>query len=112
MATHRTNVKKKAAQNTGFRCVHCHAQIPPHTGGGFRNHCPHCLHSVHVDVLPGDRAADCGGLLVPIAVDYHSKKGYQLIHRCTRCGATRRNRTATNTHSPDNPDRLIALMAP
>ena len=36
--------------------------VPEGAGSGHRNHCPNCLHSLHVDVEPGDRASDCGGL--------------------------------------------------
>ena len=31
-----------------------------------RDHCNYCLHSLHVDITPGDRLNDCKGLLVPI----------------------------------------------
>lgn len=27
----------------------------------FWNHCPNCLSSKHVDEMPGDREAKCGG---------------------------------------------------
>ena len=36
--------------------------VPEGAGSGHRNHCPNCLHSLHVDVEPGDRASECGGL--------------------------------------------------
>ena len=36
-----------------FTCEHCGREVH---GNGYTNHCPHCLHSKHVDVNPGDRA--------------------------------------------------------
>ena len=37
-------------------------------GTQHRNHCPNCLTSLHLDNEPGDRAADCGGQMEPVAV--------------------------------------------
>lgn len=37
-------------------------------GSGHRNHCPNCLSSLHLDDEPGDRTADCGGVMDPVAV--------------------------------------------
>ena len=51
--------RSRRAENTGFACVHCSAPVPANTDGHYRNHCPHCLWSLHVDELPGDRASDC-----------------------------------------------------
>lgn len=98
--------------NQGFSCVHCGAEVPPLSNGSYRNHCPHCLHSLHVDVNPGDRASDCGGLLVPEAVEHNSKKGWVIVHRCRRCGAERRNRAALDDPQlPDDFDVLVAVAA-
>ncbi|WDF05905.1 RNHCP domain-containing protein [Shouchella hunanensis] len=33
--------------------------------GSYRNHCPFCLYSKHQDIIPGDRASTCGGLMEP-----------------------------------------------
>ena len=38
------------------------------TGTQHGNHCPNCLTSLHLDNEPGDRAADCGGQMEPVAV--------------------------------------------
>ena len=43
-----------------FTCGQCGAAV---TGDGYTNHCPLCLWSRHVDINPGDRAAECGGLM-------------------------------------------------
>ena len=46
-----------------FTCKVCgRLCTPENTGSQHRNHCPNCLSSLHVDIEPGDRAADCGGL--------------------------------------------------
>jgi hypothetical protein len=41
-----------------------------------------------------------------------TKKGWQLIHRCTRCGAQRANRITFDTLQPDDLDAVIRLMQP
>jgi len=73
-----------------FTCTNCGALV---RGDGYTNHCPQCLFSKHVDVNPGDRLGDCGGLMQPIEVATRKGSLY-LVHRCLACGATRRNRTA------------------
>ena len=97
--------------NQPFTCLHCGADVPPLAKGGIRNHCPYCLHSLHVDVNPGDRAADCGGLLEPILVEYSGKKGWVIVHRCLRCGALRRNKAALDDqNAPDDYELLLGLV--
>jgi len=95
----------RKTENTGFICVNCGAEIPPLTNGSYRNHCKICLYSLHADNLPGDRASNCLGLLYPAGITYSGKKGYQIIHRCKKCGAEKVNRAA-----PDDMDAVIALM--
>ena len=56
-----------------------------------RDHCNHCLYSIHIDITPGDRANDCLGLLVPINVLEDSKKGQVIIYKCNKCGKIIRN---------------------
>jgi hypothetical protein len=51
------------------------------------------LWSKHVDIHPGDRAAACRGLMAPDALRYERDR-FVLVHRCTVCGVTRRNRTS------------------
>lgn len=77
-------------RDEGFSCAHCgHVTLPG--GATVRDHCPRCLHSLHVDRVPGDRANPCKGLLVPTALE--TVAGQTLIHyRCERCGETHRNR--------------------
>lgn len=73
-----------------FRCLVCGAAV---RGDGYTNHCPRCLWSRHVDVAPGDRAADCGGLMRPVGVEARAHD-VVLTHVCELCGHRRRNRTA------------------
>ena len=73
-------------RDEAFLCLRCGHEVP--TGGArVRDHCPRCLFSQHVDRVPGDRAADCGGLLEPVGLD-----GPVIQYRCQRCGHTARNR--------------------
>jgi hypothetical protein len=64
-----------------------------------------------VDINPGDRANDCGGILRPIQTLPDPKKGFVIIHRCERCGAVVRNKAALEGDTPDDNDLLIRLTA-
>lgn len=46
-----------------------------------------------MDVNPGDRAAECGGLMRPIAV---TRKGedWAIVQQCDRCGVVRQCKSA------------------
>lgn len=95
--------------NNAFTCEHCQATVPPLSNGSVRNHCPHCLHSKHVDVFPGDRACDCLGVMAPVGLEQSGKKGWVIVHRCLRCGQSGKNRAALDDPVPDDWDTLIAL---
>ena len=70
-----------------FQCLHCGTLV---SGNGFTNHCPACLWSRHVDVNPGDRAAECGGAMRPIG--HETVRGrIMILQRCEVCGFERRN---------------------
>lgn len=101
----------KKTENSGFCCQYCGCQVSPLTNGSCRNHCPDCLHSRHVDVDPGDRRSDCGGLMEPIRVIWKSGKGWQVVHRCQACGHTRPNRIAMDGRQPDNWATIVELSA-
>lgn len=73
-----------------FECGHCGCAV---RGSGYTNHCPRCLWSRHVDVLPGDRLADCCGLMEPVGVLYEGGE-YTVAQRCVVCGRMWRNRTS------------------
>ena len=85
-----------------FDCLNCGEPVE---GDGYTNHCPRCLHSRHVDVNPGDRASDCGGLMAPVALEHDGKKGFVILHRCERCGHEKKNRAAPD----DDPEELSSL---
>lgn len=97
--------------NQPFSCAVCAREVPPLTSGGYRNHCPYCLHSLHVDVNPGDRANPCGGVLEPVGVE-QGKRGWVIVHRCRDCGEVRRNRAALDDPGvSDDYDLIIELSA-
>jgi hypothetical protein len=85
-----------------FTCLHCAAAV---RGTGYTNHCPRCLWSRHVDVNPGDRAAECCGAMEPIGA-LSERAGIVLVQCCVACGHTRRNRTAAD----DDRDAVLALF--
>lgn len=100
----------RKTENVPFVCAHCGTAVSALNNGSFRNHCPACLYSAHVDEFPGDRASECGGLMEPVGVDYHSAKGYMVLHRCTTCGGTGRNKIAVDCRQPDDMDLVRQLM--
>lgn len=97
------------ALDEAFTCAVCGAEVPA-GGRRPRDHCPFCLRSLHVDVVPGDRAAGCGGVLEPIAV-VRTGSGADLEYRCARCGAARRNRVLDDVVPPDDPAALRVVAA-
>ncbi len=96
-----TELKKFQKRVENFVCGHCGEEV---VGDGYTNHCPNCLWSKHVDVNPGDRAEECGGLMEPIAVEIEQGE-YKIIHKCTVCGAIRRCKRAEK----DNFEAILAL---
>ena len=101
----------RKSENTGFKCENCGRQVEPVTNGSYRNHCPYCLCSKHVDVMPGDRASECGGIMEPVGADYNGAKGWMIIHRCRVCGHTVRNKVAENTVQSDSRELLMKLVS-
>ena len=89
-----------------FTCDYCGEKVTK-LGYSCRNHCPHCLHSKHVDKNPGDRQEECHGDLEPIRLEVNGKKGYIIIFKCKKCGAIRKNKVAKD----DNMDLIIKLSA-
>lgn len=66
---------------------------------------PHCLVSLHVDDCPGDRAANCGGIMEPISIWVRKNGEWAIIHRCRRCRRLSFNRIAAD----DNPVKLMSI---
>ena len=77
-------------RDEAFDCQSCGAEVQQ-GGARVRDHCPNCLFSLHVDVVPGDRASDCGKLLEPVGLEV---VGQQTViqYRCQSCGHLQRNR--------------------
>lgn len=95
------------ARDEDFTCAHCEAAVPAH-GRTARDHCPHCLRSLHVDVVPGDRAARCSGILDPVGVERRGAR--TMIHyRCRSCGHEGVNQALVDGDPPDDWDQVIAL---
>jgi len=91
----------------GFNCSHCQkfVSIDSFIGTHFRNHCPFCLWSSHVDFKKsGDRVSQCHGDMEPIGLTF-KQEGYDkygkkkqgelmLIHHCLHCDELSINRIA------------------
>ena len=103
--------KRFQKKDDGFICKNCGYAVQP-LGYSSRNHCPFCLWSLHVDILPGDRANPCGAPMKPVRAEPDRKKGYVIIHRCTVCGEECRNRAAHEARvQPDDISLIIRLTA-
>lgn len=97
---------KTHACDNSFTCRVCgRPVVPAGAGSDHRNHCPNCLSSLHVDDEPGDRAADCGGIMDAIGVWVRKNGEWAVIHRCRRCGVLHSNRAAAD----DNPMKLMSI---
>lgn len=92
--------------NEPFTCEKCDMFVEKLSNGSFRNHCPYCLHSKHVDIIPGDRLEICMGLMGPIGIEKHSQKGWMIVHKCQMCSKICRNKTAPE----DNVELLVQLF--
>jgi len=98
--------RRHLAERDSFTCLHCGQKVAIKTfGTAPRNHCPHCLWSVHLDEVPGDGRAGCGGHMEPVAVWVRRGGGWALIHRCNKCGVFRSNCIAGD----DNELALLSL---
>lgn len=86
-----------------FVCENCGKTIEPLVYSA-RDHCPYCLFSKHVDILPGDRANKCHGLLEPIKIEKF-KNTYKIVYKCQKCHQTHKNIMAND----DDMDIIIEL---
>ena len=103
--------KRFKKNDSGFICANCGKEVLP-LGYSSRNHCPFCLWSLHLDENPGDRASECGGKLRPITAMPDPKKGYIILHKCSKCGEIHRNKAAHEAKiQPDDIMYLIELTA-
>ena len=95
-------IKKFQRKIEDFVCENCGTKV---VGNGYTNHCPNCLFSKHVDVNPGDREENCGGLMDPIFAEV-ARDGYVIVQKCKKCGKNQRNKVAEG----DNIDAIIEVM--
>jgi len=86
-----------------FICENCNKKIEK-LNYTARDHCNHCLYSKHVDIMPGDRANDCKGLLKPIGIEKY-KNTYKIIYKCIKCNQLHKNIMATD----DDFNKIIEL---
>lgn len=97
-----------------IKCGNCGSEfsldIP---GGRHRDHCPHCLHSVHIDNRPGDRNAWCGSgthdiwtpsILVPVGKS-EIRGVPSIVYQCEKCKAIK-----INKYAPDDNGKLISKL--
>lgn len=82
-------MKKFNERDEGFICENCNNEVKP-LGYTSRDHCPKCLYSKHVDILPGDRKNICKGLLKPIGIEKF-KDTYKIIYQCEKCKELHKN---------------------
>lgn len=102
METHEPQTPLFQRNKEDFECIVCGHLVH---GDGYRNHCPQCLSSVHVDVHPGDRAESCRGIMDVADIDMDH--GHLVfIQRCRKCAKEKRIRS----HAEDNIDTITRLM--
>ena len=100
------NYFKHHACSDSFTCKACGRLVVSNGAGSeHRNHCPYCLASQHLDNKPGDRSAECGGVMEAIAVWVRKNGEWAIVHRCKVCGALSSNRIAAD----DNPMKLMSV---
>jgi len=103
---HNVQGYRNAPCSETFVCKNCnHLVLPEGAATTHRNHCPKCLRSVHLDIIPGDRASLCGGLMEPISVWVRKNGEWAILHRCRVCGEITSNRIAAD----DNPTLLMSI---
>lgn len=90
-------------RDEAFVCVWCGESVEP-GGVPVRDHCPRCLRSRHVDVVPGDRSNSCRGVLHPTRFELR-EGGTQIHYICSLCSGEHRVRA-----HPD--DRLPPSLQP
>ncbi|MGC8652213.1 MAG: RNHCP domain-containing protein [Candidatus Micrarchaeia archaeon] len=85
-----------------FTCENCGTIV---RGNGYTDHCPNCLWSKHVDNNPGDRRANCGGMMKPVHTEFKRNGNFIIYYKCERCGAQKHVIAADN----DNRELLETL---
>lgn len=104
-------MKRFTKLNEPFDCENCGKHVKPTVKDTYRDHCPFCLYSKHVDINPGDRQNPCKGLLEPVDLDKGKKDSLTLIYKCKKCGEIVRNKMAlTSEVDPDDYNLALSLM--
>lgn len=96
-------MKQFVKKDEAFTCINCGKEVNP-LGYTTRDHCPHCLYSIHIDIMPGDRANLCKGILKPIGIEKF-KDTYKIVYRCEKCHEEHKNIMATD----DSLDEIINI---
>lgn len=96
-------MKKFVQRDEAFICENCGMEVGV-LSYTSRDHCPFCLHSKHVDILPGDRLNTCLGLLIPVGIEKF-RDTYKINYVCKRCKEKHKNIMAKD----DNMDLIIEL---
>jgi len=86
---------EKEKKSFEFVCKNCKKNVADVTSGTHhRNHCPFCLWSRHVDIMPGDRKSKCWGMMSPVGITYKKDGEEMIVHQCQKCGCVGKNRVA------------------
>lgn len=96
-------MKQFVKKDEAFTCINCGKEVSP-LGYTTRDHCPHCLYSIHIDIMPGDRANPCKGILKPIGIEKF-KDTYKIVYQCEKCHEEHKNIMAND----DSLDEIINI---
>ena len=94
-----------------FICAFCSKKVSNTEviGSKNRNHCPYCLHSLHLDLkVAGDRLSDCKSIMDPVGLTFKNSKSRELmlIHVCRKCHKIDINRIAGD----DDPNGILKVF--
>lgn len=92
-------------KDESFICKNCGYSVEP-LNYTARDHCPKCLYSLHIDIMPGDRKNTCLGNLIPIGIEKF-KDTYKIVYKCDKCGIIHKNIMARD----DDMDLIIKLSS-
>ena len=69
-----------------FDCARCGLTVTVHAADGSRrNHCPSCLHSLHVVDQSDGGPSECKSRMSPISIAVLRNGDWRIVHRCMRC---------------------------
>ena len=96
--------RRFTARNESFICAVCKKEVSA-SKKSYRNHCPFCLSSLHVDVFPGDRQEECHGIMDARKIE--QKNGtWVIVHKCQVCGKEQKNKSADD----DSQEALLSVV--